>query len=224
VSIDPASGATVPDGAESPFPSSCEVAPDLVAQGLARLATQYRQSPKFIAMLTFLIQGVKDLADVAAQIPGLLDPAVATVKNLDVVGQLVGQSRVLSSGTEVSDTLFRGLIALRIARNASKGTSPELVAALTAVLSPPFQVSPIPFRYFDLGGMSVGLEAGTGTPPSADLRALVNGGPLPVAMGVGFSKAWYDPASYFGFDEDPDAKGFGIAGDATKGGKFAMAF
>jgi hypothetical protein len=77
------------------------------------------------------MQGVRDLADVAAQIPGLLDPAVATVTNLDVVGQLVGQSRVLSSGTEVSDALFRGLIALRIARNASKGTSPELVAALS---------------------------------------------------------------------------------------------
>jgi hypothetical protein len=83
-----------------------------------------------------------------------------------------------------------------------------------------------PFRYMDFGGMAVGIELGTGAPPSDDIIALLDFGPTPRAMAVGVGREWYDPADYFAFEDDPGvgAKGFGLASDPSVGGRLAMLF
>lgn len=230
-SVDPDSGETPPPNSTSPFPNPGETAQDYDAQAQGRVTLQYRKSPKFLATISILAAAIQALENCAVQIATLDDPAIATGVNLDVTGDLIGQSRVLSNGTVVSDAVYRLLIALRIAKNNSIGSSPEYLAYLTFVFHM-YVGGSAPFRYYDSGGMAVGIEVGTGGPPSDDQLALLNDGPgssspSPRAMGVGVGRAWYDPADYFGFFEDTDAGAFGFAeigGSPTLGGKFAEIF
>lgn len=222
-SVDSESGETPPPGSTSPFPNPCETAQDYDAQAQSRVALQYRKSPKFLSTISILTAAVQALENCAVQIATLDDPAIATAVNLDVTGDLVGQSRVLTSGTVVSDAVYRIYIALRIARSSSIGSGPEYVAAVMAILGS------TPFTYYDLGGMVIGIDVGSGTtPPSADISALLDRGTglVPVAMGVGDIREWYDPAEWFAFDEDTrsGAKGFGEIGTPSYGGAFAELF
>jgi hypothetical protein len=229
--VDPDSGAVVPDNAAQPFPNAGEVALDHAAQAAGRILRQYRNSPNLQGLIAGLAALGQRLENCLVSIATLDDPAVATGNAsdpigrpgpLDVTGELVGQSRVLSDGTVVNDATFRAYIALRILRNKSIASSPEYVAALTAIFGA------TPFRYMDFGGMAVGIELGTGAAPSDDIIALIDRdtGLAPVAMGVGVGREWYDPAEWFGFAEDPGAgaKGFGLESDPSVGGRLAMLF
>lgn len=220
MSIDPESGATIPDGATSPFPNPGETAQDYDAQAQAEVITQFRESTKLRQTISDLMAGWQAIEDCMVTIGEQLDPAIAEGDNLDVIGQRIGQSRVLITGTELSDADYRLIIAQRILRNRAVGSGPEFVTALE------FVFDPTPFRFIDLGYMSVIVEIATGAPPSDDQIALLDYGPMPRAMAVGVGRDWYDPASYFAFADDvgAGAKGFGEIGDATKGGPMAEIF
>lgn len=224
-SIDPDSGATVPENGSSPFPNPGETAQDYDAQAQGEVLQQYRESTKLKATITALMSGWQAIEDCMVNIPKQRDPAIAEGVNLDVVGELVGQSRVLSNGTVVSDAVYRGLIALRIARNSSQGTDPEFLEYLVYVFQT-YVAGSTPFRFMDFGGMVAGIEYGGGAAPSSDQIALLEGGPLPRDMAVGVVREWYDPAEWFGFDEDTrtGAKGFGVESDPSVGGQLAMLF
>ncbi len=218
--IDPDSGATIPENGTAPFPNPGETAQDYDAQAQAEVLHQYKESTKLRANISALMAGWQAIEDCAVNIPKQRDPAIAEGVNLDVTGDLVGQSRVLTSGTQLSDADYRLIIAVRILRNHSIGSSPEFLEFLVFV----FGVTP--FRYMDFGGMAVGIELGTGAPPSDDILALLDFGPTPRAMAVGVGREWYDPAEWFGFDEDTrtGSKGFGLESDPSVGGQLAMLF
>jgi len=219
VSIDPESGETLPDDATSPFPNPCETPIDIDAQAQSRVLMQYRESTKLRGTITDIAELFQALEDVGCQISTLRDIATATGVNLDDIGELVGVSRVLSSGTSLSDANYRLLIAQRILRNKAIGSGPEFVAALEYVFGA------TPFLFQDLGHMAVRLSIGTGAPPSADQLAILNSEVMPRAMAVGITRIWYDPANYFGFSDDVNADGFGEIGDPPPpGGKLAELF
>lgn len=224
--LDPDSGELVPDNATQPFPNPGEIALDHVTEATGEIASQYSQAARLIATVTAFAAAAQKIEDCAVAIPPLdavvTDNPSSTVNvNLDVTGDLVGQSRVLADGTVETNAVFVTLIELRILRNSSIASSPQYMAAVMAILGS------TPFRYIDFGGMSVGIELATGAAPSADEIALLSdAGPIPRAMGVGVGREWYDPAEYFAFDDDPGsgAKGFGELGDPTQGGDFAELF
>lgn len=219
MSIDPDSGATIPDGATSPFPNPCETPIDINAQAQARILTQYRESANLKGFIADIAQMFQDIEDCDSLISVQRDPAIAEGVNLDGIGELVGQRRVLINGFELIDLDYRTWIAQRILRNKAIGSGPEFVAALEAVFDG------TPFRFVDLGHMAVIVELGTGAPPADNTIALLDGGPVPRAMAVGVGRRWYDPASYFGFDEDPSALGFAEIGDPPPpGGHLAETF
>lgn len=217
--IDPESGATIPDGATAPFPNPAETAMDYVAEARGHIIRQYRESPRLVATVEALAAQGQAMEEQLVLIPPMDDPALAGDVNLDVTGDLIGQSRVLLNGTELDDANYRILIAMRILRNKAIGSGPEFVAALEAVFGT------TPFRFVDIGHMAVIVELGTGAAPSSDEVALLDGGPMPRAMAVGVGRRWYDPASYFGFIEDPSALGFAEIGDPPPpGGHLADSF
>lgn len=235
MSIDPESGAELPEDMESPFPDPGETAKDHGAQASGRVAMQYADKPRFMATVALHAEAAQGIEDCAVGVPPLDDPAVATGVNLDVTGELVGQSRVIVSGVEFDDDEYRLLIAMRTLRNISRATSPELIAALETILDVPFTIAPIPFVFSDLGHMAVRLAVGTAADPGDDIRALLpargresdvaDPSPAPRAAGVDFGRVWYDPANYFGFSDDPNADGFGEIGDPPPpGGKLAEIF
>ena len=218
MSVDPESGATLPEDATSPFPNPGDTAQDYDAQAQAEVLEQYKQSTKLKQTVSDLMAGWQAIEDCVTDIAKLRDPAVATGVNLDGVGELVGQSRVLADGTVSSDSFYRTLIAARIAFNKAIGSSPEFVAALELL------VFAGAFRFYDLGGMTVGIEvAGV---PNSNQVALLDAGPIPRAMGVGFIRVWYVDANFFGFLGDPRTglNGFGLASNLSLGGQMGMLF
>ena len=224
ITVDPDSGEVVPDDATQPFPNPGEVSLDHVAQAASRSEAQYQKDTTLLATIAGLAGLAQRIENCLNSIPGLLaiasdNPTSTTNANLDAVGELVGQSRVLSDGTIRTNAELVTAIGLRILRNTSIASSPQFVAALTAVFGS------TPFRYYDLGGMAVGIELGTGAAPSNDIIAELDD-LAPRAMGVGVGREWYTPSRYFGFAEDTGAgvRGFGVEGDLTKGGPFAMLF
>lgn len=234
--VDPQSGETVPVDGTSPFPNPGETASDFDAQSSSRVALQYLKSTNLLATISANNAPFQGLENCAVTIPALDDPTTTDNPssqfnvNLDVTGDLVGQSRILGDGTIVTNAVYLLLIALRIARNTSIGSSPEYLAFLTFVFQT-YVSGSAPFRYYDIGGMAVGIEVGSGAPPSADQIALLNDGPgspspSPRAMAVGVGREWYDSTDYFGFAEDTRSgrKGFGLESNLSLGGKLALAF
>jgi len=224
IAVDPDSGEVVPDGATQPFPNPGEVSLDHATQAADRVEAQYQKDVPLLATIAGHAGLAQRIENCLNSIPGLLaiasdNPSSTTNVNLDAVGALVGQSRVLSDGTTLTNAELVTIIGLRILRNTSIASSPQFIAALTAILGS------TPFRFYDLGGMYVGLEVGTGSTPSADIVAELDD-LAPRAMGVQVGREWYDPTEYFAFDEDvtSQAKGFGELGDPTQGGDFADLF
>ncbi len=224
--IDPESGATIPENATAPFPNPGETAQDYDAQAQGEVLQQYRESPKLTATIAALMSGWQAIENCAVTISKLRDPAIAASSdpaiksvNLDRIGELVGQSRVLSSGTVLSDTDYLVLIAKRIARNQAIGSSPEFIAYLEYVFGA------TPFRYIDFGGMVVGIEVETGATPNPDQIALLNDGPTPRAMPVSEVRVWHGE-TWFGFADDPrpGVRGFGSLSDPSVGGHMAELF
>jgi hypothetical protein len=217
--VDPESGQTLPPGATAPYPNPGEDAMDYAAEARAHVIAQYRNSPRLMGTVEDLVANAREMEEQLVLIPPLDDPAIATGTNLDVTGELVGVSRVLTSGTSLSDANYRLLIAQRILRNKSIGSGPEFVEALEYVFGA------TPFLFQDLGHMALRLSIGTAAPPSADQLAILNSDVMPRPMAVGITRLWYDPANYFGFSDDPNADGFGEIGDPPPpGGKLAELF
>jgi hypothetical protein len=219
MSIDPDSGETIPEGMVAPFPDPGQTAQNHDAQATSRLITLYRNKTKMAAMLALHAELAQTIEDCLVQIPPLDNPAVATGVNLDDTGDLVGQGRVLSDGTVSSDLFYRTLITARIAKNNSHASSPQYITALETVV-----FIGTPFRYYDLGYMTVGIEVPGA--PNSNMRAVINNGPMPKAAAVGVVKTWFNDAAYFAFDEDtdPEAEGFGEIGSPSVGGDFAELF
>lgn len=193
---------------------------DYEEEALGHVILQYRQSPKLLATVSALVANTQALEDCAVQIPPLDDPDIATGVNLDVTGELVGQGRVLINGTVSSDEFFsQSLIPARILRNNSICSSPEYIQALETVV-----FVGTPFRYYDLGGLTVGIEVPG--EPSGDQVALLDGGPIPRAGGVGVVRVWFVAAGFFGFQGDPrpGLDGYGLKSNLSLGGRYGMLF
>jgi len=188
---------------------------DLNAQAIGRVVSQYRGSARLLAFISGLAALAQEIQDALAAIPPLDDIDVATQVNLEVTGDLVGQGRQLINGDLVTDSVYRLLIKARIARNHSHATGEDILSSL-AIIFPGAAV-----RLFDFGGMAISYLIGVVL--TADEIAALGGNTLPRPMGVRLDAAYYDPAAYFGFQDDPTAKGF--SDDAIRGpGKLAEAF
>lgn len=68
---------------------------DHVALGLSRVAWQYKQSPKYLAFLTALLKFGDELERVFLSIEESLDIDKAVGKQLDIIGDIVGVSRII---------------------------------------------------------------------------------------------------------------------------------
>lgn len=217
--LDEESGETVPENATAPFPNPLEEAMDYAAEARGHIIQQYADKPNMVGTVEDLVANAQAMEEELVKIPTFDDPALAGGVNLDVTGEIVGQGRVLSDGTESSDAFYRTLIAARITRNKSIGSDPEYVAALEALV-----FVGTPFRFYDLGHMTIGLEVPG--EPNSNQKALINDGPMPKAMAVGVIKVWYTDAGFFGFQGDPrpGLDGFGLASDLSLGGKMGMLF
>jgi len=62
---------------------------------LARITSEHRNQPQYVAFMSVILQGLCDAKAVAQSLPGLFDLDVAVGQQLDFCGQWLGQSRTL---------------------------------------------------------------------------------------------------------------------------------
>jgi hypothetical protein len=85
------------------------VAPTVFPSGdissyLAKIPSQHRRAPKYVAMLSVILQGLEDARVVAQSLPAVFDLDVAIGAQLDICGLWIGRSRVLEAA--ISTTYF----------------------------------------------------------------------------------------------------------------------
>lgn len=77
-------------------------AKDLVAQGLSRIATQYKRSTKFKAFLAALLSELQELEAVFWQLSLLADINKQEGVNLDRIGKWVGADRIIAEAVQLA--------------------------------------------------------------------------------------------------------------------------
>ena len=170
-------------------------APDLLATALSRVLAQYKNSPKINALITGIVQMLQVVANTLVVIPTLDDPSIAGGVNIEVTGDLVGQSNLLPNGVKVNDPVFRLLIQLRILRNGSTGTAPEIIAAAALLFG-------VEVRFFDFGGMAI-IVAVARRPTDFEVSAVKDLNLLGAPAAVRFLPAWYVPGAFYGWSDTP---------------------
>lgn len=91
------------------------------------ITSEHRDKPKYIAMLTGIFDQFVNNANVMDSIKNGLDPDIAIGKQLDILGEYIGQSRQLTVNVDglesvLSDEDYRFLLKARIAQGFWDGT------------------------------------------------------------------------------------------------------
>lgn len=105
---------------------------ELVSSYLQLITSQYQNSTKFLLWLESVLNVFHDISVCAEAMPGYFDIDTAVGVQLDVVGLIVGQSRILTfQPTEgvssiLDDAMYRKVLKLKAFTNYWKGTQSEV--------------------------------------------------------------------------------------------------
>lgn len=181
-------------------------------EAVDRLANEFRK-PRIEGTLKAFVKPFQDLEDTLKDIQELRWIETATGVQLDKLGTIVGEQRF-----NKTDDTYRRFIKARVQINTSKGLPENLIRLFNTITlaTECFYATYRPAEITIMGNVDL-LTLGVIT--AADVldlcRQIIPAGVTLYHVGS------YDPDEPFGFDEDPDAIGFGDVFDASAGGKFA---
>lgn len=90
--------------------------------GRSRVATQYTESPKFLAYLRALLVSSAELETVFQKIAEQVDIDLAEGVNLDIIGEIVGISRIIPASVQLAFFGFQdNAAALKFGEEGSQG-------------------------------------------------------------------------------------------------------
>jgi hypothetical protein len=230
---------------------------DIVAQGVSRLASQYSDRPKFIAYIKALLAAYQELEGVLQFMALQTDIDIAEGVNLDIIGDIVGISRILPDSIAVqffgfefqpgatpfgengqlgigarfreegepetatsvlADPEYRLLIRAKIIKNHGTGTGEDILSGLSFLFGAPLTVVE------DYGTMAIRVSIGRQlTFQEKSIVRELDILPRPAGVRIVYMST-FDFNGYFGFADNPNAKGFGEEGDPSIGGTFAEEF
>ena len=185
------------------------------ADALARLLYQYQDSTKLKTMVTALFgTQVQEIEDAVYQLLTRLDIDNSEGDQLDLIGEIVGQSRL-----GLSDLLYKVWIKAKIAQNVSEGDL-ERVISIWRLFNPDATVVKI-YEYFP-ASISISSNAALDVAYAAYLAEIFGFMQSVVCAGVSVSNIIvFDPDNAFGLYGSTNAGGFGDLDDSGVGGKFS---
>lgn len=101
---------------------------DLAARAAARVLSQYKSKPKFMALVNGVTGMVQQVEDALWAIVAQLDTAQAQGTWLDYLGNFVGEARA-----GANDAAYRLFIVARIIANKSQGTVEDVIGVIKIV-------------------------------------------------------------------------------------------
>lgn len=185
--------------------------PNHVQQALARLMTQYQNSPNLQNMMAALINPLQDIEGVLTDMNDLRYLPLATGAQLDLIGVIVGISRP----TGMSDANYLLLIYGQIKINTSQGQPEQMIQAFILFAG----VSMVILAEFQ--NASFLFESVYVPPNQAAVDSLITtlNGAKPAGVRIDGIVS-YDPDMAFAYDGP--LSGFGYDdGSQTVGGKYA---
>ena len=111
-----------------------------VANYLALITSQYQNSPKFLSWLTAPLQLLQDTSLCGESIDLAFDLTSAVGSQLDILGEIIGQSRILNfqptdgSSPVLDDAIYRKILILKTLTNFWNGTQKSIYTAWKKVM------------------------------------------------------------------------------------------
>lgn len=196
---------------DSPLPAS-DTIPNHVERALDLLVEQFEDSTELHKLITALLSPIQEVEYVMSDLITLTTLETATADQLDIIGEIVGESR-----NNRTDTDYRVAIKLRIFLNKSAG-EPEVLIMLCRFLTRATKI-----HYTETYPAKCTLVFKTIYPPPSNLRESLE---LVAPTGVKLFLDQSDNDPDFGFDgegsypPESDVLGFGEEGMPEEGGKF----
>ncbi len=106
---------------------------DHADRGLARLLTQFKKMPRFVALIRILFKPLQEVEGVLWDLKTGLTLADAIGEQLDLIGRILQEPR----GT-LSDDDYRTVLSIKILVLRSSGRAPELIHILEVLASGTF--------------------------------------------------------------------------------------
>jgi len=215
--------------------------------GFERLAHQFKEKPKIEGLARGILTGFQDVEEALFQMLELFSVFTATGKQLECIGQIVGEPR---RGRK--DPAYRIAILAKIAINTSKGTPEDAIKVFSLITGATivqlheyfpgvveiFGNVNFEYGYENLGPDSFAFDGGVDGLGFGDVFDPDVGGVFVglvlfdvdflyrimdsvIPAGVRLEALGWFEEDPFSFDGDPAGKGFGDVFDVTVGGKFA---
>ena len=196
---------------DAPLPVS-NIIPDHVKRALDLLIEQFEDSTDLHNLITAILSPIQEIEYVMSDLITLTTIDTATMDQLDIIGEIVGELR-----NNRLDSEYRTAIKVRIFLNKSHG-EPEILIMLCRFLTRATTV-----RYFETYPAKCTLLFKTIYPPPSTLHLALQS-VAPAAVKLFIDQSDNDPDFAFdgegGFPPEADTLGFGEYSFPTEGGKF----
>lgn len=170
------------------------------------VTSQHRDKPKFSAMLSALLQPSEDIFSVAVYLDDEFDLDIATGKQQDILGEIVGQSRTVDFQPDrglspvLDNYVYKNLLKAKIAKNMWKGRIEDLRDIWLNLFGKPIVIQ-------DNQDMTIDVVV-VGFNDQMTKNLIQKGYIVPKPQSVGVNYAFADEA-VFGYDMETSAiKGY----------------
>lgn len=180
---------------------------DHVASIRSKLLSQYKDSPRFYALIEPFIDMLNQFETEFSSFQSSLSLDTATGQNLDLIGDILNSQ----TRPEDDEDFRKNLYALVFAYN-SEGRASDIYRLFEKVV----QATTITLREVPDAKFQVHIKE----PVSADYQFLYRAMRLAKPIGVGYlpiSTSPLTPTFSFSLDPDPDGRGFSVIGGADGG-------
>jgi hypothetical protein len=165
------------------------------------ITSEHRGKPRYMATVTALLQYSNDIFELAVYMDDFFDLDEAEGAQEDVLGQIVGASRVLpyqpAKGLSpvLDDAAYRNLIKAKIAKNLWKGGAEDLAATWRTIFGDGIIIQ-------DNGDMTIDVLV-IGINDQITQEMVLKGLIVPKPQSVGV-KYQFSPTAVFGYDMEND--------------------
>jgi len=181
-----------------------------LSQAIDRIAEQYKDSPKFVSLITSIANQTQEIEDVFFTLYDGRWVDTAIGQTLDDFGTIVGQERL-----GYDDDFYRILLYVKIVQNYSEGETETIINAYKLITQ---ATSVYLEEYYPSGVylMSDGqINLNVQKFVFEKLQEIVSAGVRIDFIGL------FDTVSPFGFEQDPSANGFDDGTNLVSAGIFA---
>lgn len=178
---------------------------DHIEQAKEQIITQYKNSPNLNAYIASFAKQFNELEDVGLSLLLERDINSAIGEQLNVIGRIVGLNRNVGNIT-FNDTQYRFYLQIKILKNSTKCTIPELTRIYTLIFNTTCYIYDAPRQIFLYVGRRLTPEEVILIRFKDELGRYI----FPKVLGIGLNIIQFDPNNNFAYVGHPTAKGYNV--------------